>query len=124
MTKQPKMNGLDLPHSWRNLGLWQRLSIIAVCTVLLFSVVIVLGFISDSDLFRREANASTKPLETIRLSEATGPLRVNPANPRYFTDGSGRAIYLTGSHTWSDFMDSGTTDPPTVFDYTAFLDFL
>ena len=29
-----------------------------------------------------------------------GPLRVHPANGRYFTDASGRAIYLTGSHTW------------------------
>src|SRR5687767_15407079 len=29
-----------------------------------------------------------------------GTLRVLPSNPRYFTDGSGRAIYLTGSHVW------------------------
>jgi Putative collagen-binding domain of a collagenase len=27
---------------------------------------------------------------------ATGPLRVHPKNPRYFTDGSGKAIYLAG----------------------------
>jgi hypothetical protein len=27
-------------------------------------------------------------------------LRVLPSNPRYFTDGSGRAVYLTGSHPW------------------------
>ena len=26
-----------------------------------------------------------------------GPLRHNPANPCYFTDDTGRAIYLTGS---------------------------
>ena len=38
---------------------------------------------------------------------ATGPLRANPANPRYFTDGSGRAIFLTGSHTWANFQDFG-----------------
>ena len=31
---------------------------------------------------------------------ATGPLRVCKENPRYFADGSGRAIYLTGSHNW------------------------
>lgn len=29
---------------------------------------------------------------------ARGPLRVSEANPRYFTDGSGRAIYLAGAH--------------------------
>lgn len=28
-----------------------------------------------------------------------GPLTVHPTNPRYFTDGTGKAIYLTGSHT-------------------------
>ena len=60
---------------------------------------------------------------------AAGPLFVNPENPRYFTDGTKingkyRAIYLTGSHTWCDFMDCGTSNPPPVFDYTGFLDFL
>lgn len=55
---------------------------------------------------------------------ATGPLRVHPSNPRYFTDGSGRSIYLTGSHTWSNFKDIGTIDPPTSFDYDSYLDFL
>ncbi len=39
---------------------------------------------------------------TIAREIATGPLTVNPRNPRYFTDGSGRAIYLTGSHNWSN----------------------
>ena len=29
-----------------------------------------------------------------------GVLRVHPENSRYFTDDSGKAIYLTGSHTW------------------------
>jgi len=55
---------------------------------------------------------------------ATGPLRVLTANPRYFTDGNGNAIYLTGSHTWSNFKDRGLTDPPPPFDFTAYLDFL
>ena len=27
---------------------------------------------------------------------ARGPLRVSPENPRYFIDGSGKAIFLTG----------------------------
>jgi hypothetical protein len=53
-----------------------------------------------------------------------GPLRVHPDNPRYFTDGSGRAIYLTGSHTWSNLQDQGPTDPPPKFDYARYLDFL
>ena len=28
--------------------------------------------------------------------KARGPLRVLPTNPRYFTDGSGKAVYLAG----------------------------
>ncbi len=57
-------------------------------------------------------------------SGATGPLRVLASNPRYFTDGSGKAVYLTGSHTWANLVDQGTTDPPSAFDYTAYLNFL
>jgi len=38
-------------------------------------------------------------------AEATGPLRVHPANPRYFTDGSGKAIYLTGWNVWGNLQD-------------------
>src|SRR5215208_1173545 len=55
---------------------------------------------------------------------ATGPLRVHPGNDRYFTDGSGRAILLAGSHTWSNFQDRGYTDPPPAFDWGWHLDWL
>ena len=62
-------------------------------------------------------------------------LRVHPTNPRYFTDGtpnpdgSLRAVYLTGSHTWANLQDNGltvgsptiATDPPPAFDYDAYL---
>jgi hypothetical protein len=57
--------------------------------------------------------------------KATGPLKVCPANTRYFTDGSGKAIYLTGSHSWSNFAtDQGIMDPPMAFDYNGYLDFM
>jgi hypothetical protein len=39
------------------------------------------------------------------LPPLPGLLRVHPGNPRYFTDGSGQAIYLTGSHTWNTIQD-------------------
>lgn len=60
---------------------------------------------------------------------ATGPLRALKNNPRYFTDGSGKAIYLAGSHNWHNFEDNGhrlsdSQDPPPKFDYNAYLDFL
>jgi len=63
-----------------------------------------------------------KPLARVRTAIATGPLRANPANPRYFTDGSGKAIYLTGSHTWANLMDRGQAKPPGVaFDNVAYM---
>src|SRR4051812_14236397 len=48
-----------------------------------------------------------------------GPLRHNPVNPRYFTDDSGKAIYLTGSHTWAVLQDiwlEGTERKNTDFE--------
>jgi hypothetical protein len=62
-------------------------------------------------------------------SPASGPLQVLKSNPRYFTDGSGKAIYLAGSHNWNNFVDTGhrrlpQTDPPAIFDYKGYLDLL
>ncbi|MCU0871263.1 MAG: hypothetical protein MUE50_02865 [Pirellulaceae bacterium] len=54
----------------------------------------------------------------------SGPLRKHPSNPRYFTDDTGRAILLTGSHTWNNLVDMGPTDPPATFDYDKYLDWL
>ncbi len=53
-----------------------------------------------------------------------GPLRVHTANPRYFAEASGRAVLLTGSHTWNNLQDMGTNEPPAAFDFPAYLDFL
>jgi uncharacterized protein DUF6298/collagenase-like protein with putative collagen-binding domain len=57
---------------------------------------------------------------------ARGPLRVHPANPRYFTDGSGKAIFLTGSHTWGNLQDYTYAERPSPppFDFGAYLAFL
>lgn len=55
-----------------------------------------------------------------------GPLTVFSQNSRYFTDGSGKPIYLTGSHVWENFQDFGVVGGPLLsnFDYTSYLDFL
>jgi hypothetical protein len=58
------------------------------------------------------------------MSSFNGPLRVCSENRRYFTDDSGRGIYLTGSHTWASLKDLGKSDPPAPFDYDAYLDLL
>jgi hypothetical protein len=55
---------------------------------------------------------------------ASGPLKVLTENPRYFTDGSGRAVYLAGAHTWPNVVDMGPSDPPPPFDFDGYLAFL
>lgn len=56
-----------------------------------------------------------------------GPLRRCPENPRYFTDDAGRAIYLSGSHTWAVFQDlvplDGEPSPGQLFDFEDWLAF-
>lgn len=49
-------------------------------------------------------------------------LRPSSLNPRYFANERGRAVYLTGAHTWANLQDYGESDPPPAFDYPAFLD--
>jgi len=58
------------------------------------------------------------------VEKAAGPLRVHPTNPRYFADGSGKVVYLTGSHTWTNFQDGGWPRNVRLFDYKAYLGFL
>ena len=60
----------------------------------------------------------------LTAAPASGPLRVSTANPRYFANGSGHIVYLTGSHTWTSLQDIGASDPPPAFDFTRYLDFL
>jgi hypothetical protein len=54
----------------------------------------------------------------------TAPLRALLTNPHYFTDGSGKAIYLTGSHTWNNFQDWGTNGAVRPLDFTAYVKML
>ena len=67
------------------------------------------------------AEAKPKPLKP-------GPLRALQANPRYFTDGRGRAVYLTGSHVWWNLLGERTWRAaclpmrPNAFDYRNYLD--
>jgi hypothetical protein len=50
-----------------------------------------------------------------------GTLRVSEVNPRYFTDNTGKAVYLTGSHTWNNLVDMGPEQPPEAFDFPAYI---
>jgi hypothetical protein len=57
------------------------------------------------------------------MTAITSPLRQNPRNPRYFTDNTGKAIYLTGSHTWANLQEIGLENGPT-FPFDEYLDFM
>jgi Family of unknown function (DUF6298)/Putative collagen-binding domain of a collagenase len=57
-------------------------------------------------------------------TSSMGPLRIHPSNSRYFIDGSGKAIYLTGSHVHVSLINRGPTDPPRNYDFLAYLNFL
>jgi hypothetical protein len=73
------------------------------------------------------AGCGTSPHEPqrkapLRTPASLQPLRPLTSNPRYFTDGRGGAVYLTGFHTWNNLVDRGETWPPRRFDYTRYLD--
>ena len=53
-----------------------------------------------------------------------GPLSVHPENGRYFTDNSGKAIYLTGSHTWETFQEINVPDDTSAFDWKGYLEMM
>ena len=60
----------------------------------------------------------------VKTSEIKGPLRVSEKNPRYFTDNSGKAVYLTGSHTWNNLVDMTSETSPEKFDYAGYLQWM
>jgi hypothetical protein len=50
---------------------------------------------------------------------ARGPLSIHRLNPRYFDDGTGKAVYLTGSHTHHSLQDEDD-----IFNFGQYLDFI
>jgi hypothetical protein len=85
----------------------------------LFGLVVFLTLPSCAVYSSHRAEFSQSPFPS-----ASRLLRVSPSNPRYFTDASGKAIYLTGSHTWTGLIDRGPSDPPPPFDFDRYLDLL
>src|SRR5438552_2725504 len=82
-----------------------------------------------------DGSATAAPREEIRSAPftsaalpkskpITAPLRTSPNHPNYFRDGSDKAVYLTGSHTWNNFQDWGTDDAPQPFDFAAYVKML
>jgi hypothetical protein len=61
---------------------------------------------------------------TLAAAPVAGPLKVSGENPRYFADGAGRTVLLTGSHTWNSLQDITPTNAPAAFDFAEYLNFL
>lgn len=70
-------------------------------------------------MLARGASAPTEASTGAR--DRMGPLVVHPSNPRYFADPSGRAVYLSGSHTWAVVQDGGPQWPPAALDWSSYL---
>jgi hypothetical protein len=64
----------------------------------------------------------TNPLSASRPISA--PLKALSTNPHYFADGTGRAVYLTGSQTWNTLQDWGTNGSVQPLDFKAFVNML
>jgi hypothetical protein len=67
-------------------------------------VAVVLGLGAVTSTTRQER----APEHSAADRAPASPLRVSRANPRYFADGSGRPVYLTGSHVWWNLVGSRT----------------
>lgn len=61
----------------------------------LLTLVLISGCGGTDSVFEEDVSAAT----------VNGLLTVDPTNPRYFTDNSGKAIYLSGSHTWTNIQN-------------------
>jgi hypothetical protein len=64
-------------------------------------------------------------MSQMKPQSVLGPLAVSKINPRYFSDATGRLVYLTGSHTWYNLQPSKLKHPKQpeeeLFDYEGFL---
>jgi hypothetical protein len=79
---------------------------------------LIIAITASAFLMREEAGAA----------KASGPLRVSKENPRYFTDGSGKAIYLAGHQVFVDAQDDSWAvfnmpDGSATFDWNWYLDY-
>lgn len=72
---------------------------------------------------RNTASNIESRLTHVRKTEAS-ILTAHSTNPRYFADSYGNAVYLSGSHTWTNLVDMASNYPPETFDFGAYLSFM
>ena len=57
-------------------------------------------------------------------SQILAPLRASTINPNYFIDSNGKAVVLTGSHTWNNVQDWGVNGSIQSLDFNAYVNML
>lgn len=82
----------------------------------------ILWFLGGRVIAHRLLSNDSISVSPITLSNSNqtvfnGLLKINPMNPRYFMDGSGKAVFFTGLHTWNNLQDMDSI----VFDYSEYL---
>src|SRR5262249_37897485 len=84
-------------------------------------ILAALGCTQPGEITSRDSpgGGNRTPYEAIPMQ---GPLRRLPTNPRYFTNDTGRAIYLAGSHSWETFQDMAA--PGAAYDYYSYLELM
>ena len=70
------------------------------------------------------ANRGIASATTSVVGPISAPLKQSTQNPHYFVDGSGKAVLLTGSHTWNTFQDWGANGNIQPIDFTAFVNMM
>ena len=79
----------------------------------------------NADLGKPDDEPTKALFAFVRGCLPMGPLSVHPENPRYFRNpATGKAVYLTGSHTWNNLQDMEPKGSTGSFDFDGYLDFL
>lgn len=67
------------------------------------------------------SEGSSEKNDSGAFSSLAGPLKVHPSNPRYFTDDTGKVIFLSGFEFWDSLRLDGIKDPEGL-SWNEFLD--
>jgi hypothetical protein len=68
-------------------------------------------------------SAASTPIPTA-AHRITAPLRASATNPNYFVDSVGKAVALTGSHTWNNVQDWGANGSIQNLDFNSYVSML
>ncbi|HTV56834.1 MAG TPA: hypothetical protein VMI06_18210, partial [Terriglobia bacterium] len=91
-----------------------------------FGAIPLVGVANSPDELVADLMKARPPLASPFLASTPieAPLKALATNPHYFTNGTGRAVYLTGSQTWNTLQDWGANGSVQPLDFTAFVNML